>query len=291
MISCKETGSTMTYRHIEVRPLSSALGAVVGGVDLAKPLTEGVFAELRQAFLEHLVVFFRDQSLTPNQQVAFASRFGPIGSYPFAAPLEDHPQVIAVIKEPEQDTNFGGFWHSDTAYLERPSLGSVLYAKQVPRLGGDTLFANMYLAYEGLSAGMRRMLDGLSAVNSAAKNKDKVRGDHLASGSMTGKIAAEQELTAEHPVVRTHPDTGRKALYVNRAHTVRFAGMTEQESAPILEFLFAHAVREEFTCRFCWAPGSLAFWDNRCTQHYPLNDYPGQRRVMHRVTVEGERPY
>lgn len=281
----------MTYRHIQVRPLSSALGAVIGGVDLARPLAAETFSEVRRAFLEHLVIFFRDQSLTPDQQVAFAGRFGPIGIYPFAAPLKDHPQVIAVVKEPEQTTNFGGFWHSDTAYLERPSLGSVLYAKQVPPLGGDTLFANMYLAYESLSEGMRRVLDGLSAVNSSAKNKETVRGDHLASGSMTGRSSAPQDRTAEHPVVRIHPDTGRKALYVNPAHTVRFTGMTEQESAPILEFLFAHAVREEFTCRFSWEPGSLAFWDNRCTQHYPLNDYPGQRRAMHRVTVEGERPY
>ncbi len=281
----------MTYQHIQVRPLSSALGAVIGGVDLAKPLEDEVFSEVRRAFLDHLVIFFRDQSLTPDQQVDFARRFGPIGIYPFAASLKDHPQVIAVIKEPEQKTNFGGFWHLDTAYLERPSLGSVLYGKQVPPLGGDTLFANMYLAHESLSEGMQRLLEGLRAVNSAAKNKNKVRGDHLASGSMTGTSTGARHLTAEHPVVRTHPDTGRKALYVNRAHTLRFTGMSEQESAPILEFLFAHAVREEFTCRFRWEPGSLAFWDNRCTQHYPLNDYPGQRRVMHRVTVEGERPY
>jgi taurine dioxygenase len=138
---------------------------------------------------------------------------------------------------------------------------------------------------------MRRLLDGLSAVNSSAKNKSAVRGDHLTSGSMTGRGPGARDLMAEHPVVRTYPETGRKALYVNRAHTVRFTGMTEQESAPILEFLFAHVVREEFTCRFRWEPGSLAFWDNRCTQHYPLNDYPGQHRVMHRVTVEGERPF
>jgi len=279
-----------TYRHIQLRPLSSALGAEVGGVDLSRPLDDEVFSEVRRAFRDHLVVFFRDQALSPDQQVAFARRFGPIGTYPFAAPLEGHPEVIAVIKEPEQETNFGGFWHSDTAYLERPSLGSVLYAKEVPPLGGDTLFANMHLAYECLSEGMRRLLDGLSAVNSSAKDERRVRGTHLASGSMTRRRPATNELTAVHPVVRTHPETGRRALYVNRAHTVRFTGMTEAESALILEFLYAHAVREEFTCRFRWEAGSLAFWDNRCTQHYPLNDYPGRRRVMHRVTVEGERP-
>jgi taurine dioxygenase len=280
----------MTYRHIELRPLSSALGAELGGVDLARPPGDEVFAEIRRAFVDHLVVFFRAQTLSPDQLVGFARRFGPIGIYPFAAPLKEHPEVIAVIKEPEQTTNFGGLWHSDTAYLERPPLGSLLYAKQVPALGGDTLFANMYLAYESLSEGMRRLLDGLHAVNSSAKNKGTLRGDHLASGSMSGRAAEAGDLSAVHPAVRTHPDTGRKALYVNRAHTLRFAGMTEEESAPILAFLFAQAAREEFTCRFRWEPGSLAMWDNRCTQHYPLNDYPGQRRVMHRVTIEGEPP-
>jgi taurine dioxygenase len=148
----------------------------------------------------------------------------------------------------------------------------------------------MYLAYESLSAGMRRLLDGLVAVNSADKNKDALRGDHLDTGSMTGTAHDETRFVAEHPVVRRHPATGRKALYVNRAHTLRFKGMTEAESAGLLAYLFEHAAKEEFTCRFRWRAGSLALWDNRCTQHYPLNDYHGFRRVMHRVTLEGERP-
>ncbi len=275
---------------IEIRPLAGSLGAEVHGVDLAAGLDREDFAAVERAFLDHLVLFFRDQALTPAQQVAFAGRFGPIGRYPLAEPLPEHPDVIAVVKEPEQTTNFGGVWHSDTAYLETPSLGSVLYAKDVPPIGGDTLFANMYLAYQSLSAGMQRMLDGLSAVNSANRNKEHLRGEHLESGSMAGTGRDTAAVLAEHPVVRRHPVTGREALYVNRAHTVRFKGMTEDESAGLLDYLFDHAVRDEFTCRFHWEPGSLVIWDNRCTQHYPLNDYHGFRRLMHRVTIEGQRP-
>jgi taurine dioxygenase len=280
----------MSYRHIEVRPIAPALGAEIGGVDLARPLDDAVFAEIEAAFHDHLVIFFRDQELTPESQVRFAARFGPVGRYPFAEPIEGHPDVIAVVKEADQTTNFGGMWHSDTAYLERPPLGSALYALEVPAVGGDTLFANMYLAYDTLSAGMKTLLDGLAAVNSAGKGGGAVRGPHLASGAMTGRDLDKMTLEAAHPVVRTHPATGRKALYVNRAHTVRFAEMTEAESAPLLDFLFDHAERDDFTCRFRWTKGALALWDNRCTQHYPLNDYHGHRRVMHRVTVEGERP-
>ena len=172
----------------------------------------------------------------------------------------------------------------------RPSLGSLLYSKEVPARGGDTLFANMYLAYESLSPGLRGLLDGLWAVNSADKDKETLRGDHLAGGAMTGTAVDERGLRAAHPVVRRHPVTGRKALYVNRAHTVAFKDMTEAESAGLLGTLFEHAAREDFTCRFRWRVGSLALWDNRCTQHYPLNDYHGQRRVMHRVTIAGDRP-
>ena len=275
---------------IDVRPLSGRLGAEIHGVDLARPLDAETFGLVERAFLEHLVIFFRDQELTPAQQVAFAARFGPIGRYPFAEPIADHPDIIAVIKEPSQTTNFGGVWHSDTTYLEIPALGSLLYAKEVPVRGGDTLFANMYLAYETLSPGLRRLLDGLRAVNSAGKNKEILRSDHAASGAMTATAVDARGLRAEHPVVRRHPVTGRKALYVNRAHTVAFKDMSEAESAGLLDYLFDHAAREDFTCRFRWEAGSLALWDNRCTQHYPLNDYDGQRRVMHRATIEGDLP-
>ena len=278
----------MDYGLIDVRPLGGALGAEIGGLDLSGPLTDAVIAEVRRAFLEHLVVFFRGQEMTPELLLAFARRFGPIGLYPFALGMEETPEIMEVIKEPGQETNFGGFWHSDTVYLEKPPLGSMLHAVEVPPDRGDTLFANMYLAYEKLTDAAKAEIDGLSAYNAAAKDKGRVRGDHLAGGVMKGR--AEKDLAAWHPVVRTHPETGRRALYVNSAHTVLFNGMTEEQSAPLLERLCDHATGEEFTCRFRWQPGSLAFWDNRCTQHYPLNDYPGFRRVMRRVTIEGDRP-
>ena len=280
----------MSATAIEIKPLSGSLGAEVLGPNLARPLDRDAFGRIERAFLDHQVLFFRDQEITPAQLVDFAARFGPIGRYPLAEPIPEHPDIIAVVKEPGQTTIFGGVWHSDTAYLEAPSLGSLLYAKEVPATGGDTLFANMYLAYESLSPGLRRLLDGLRAVNSAGKNKETLRGGHLARGAMTATAVDARGLRAEHPVVRRHPVTGRKALYVNRAHTVAFKDMTEAESAGLLGYLFEHAAREDFTCRFRWRAGSLALWDNRCTQHYPLNDYPGQRRVMHRATIEGDRP-
>jgi len=280
----------MAFRHIQVQPLAGALGAEISGVDLSQTLAPEVFAEIETAFHRDLVIFFRDQIISPDQEVAFAARFGTVGRYPFAVPIEGHPEVIAVIKEAGQQTIFGGIWHSDTAYLECPPLGSALYALEVPTLGGDTMFANMYLAYEALSDGMKALLDGLKAINTAAKDGGAVRGDHLANDAMQGRDLDRMNLEAEHPVIRTHPVTGRKAIYVNRAHSLRFADMTEAESKPILDYLFEHATRDEFTCRFKWTRGALAFWDNRCTQHYPVNDYHGYRRVMHRVTVEGEKP-
>lgn len=280
----------MTHGQIEVRPIAGALGAEIDGVDLAADLTESAFAEIHRAFLDYLVIFFRGQRLDPDGLAAFARRFGPLASYPFVEPLEDHPKVVEIIKEPAQETNFGGCWHSDTSYLETPPLGTLLYGRQVPPVGGDTLFANMYLAFDRLSTGMKALLDPLVAVNSAARVEDRFRASPLKDGAMKGRLGEEESFTAEHPVIRTHPATGRKAIYVNRAHSVRFKGMTEAESAPLLDFLFAHATREEFTCRFRWEEGSLALWDNRCAQHYPLNDYAGHRRVMQRITVAGERP-
>lgn len=281
----------MDYERIGVRPLAPALGAEISGVDLAKPIDEAVADEIRRAFAEYLVLFFREQELTPDRQVAFAGLFGPVGAYPFAEPIPGHPQVIAIVKEPHQTTNFGGIWHTDTPYLETPSLGSVLYALEVPECGGDTVWANGYRAWESLSEGLRATLAPLRAVQSAAKNKAKLRADHLQDGSMRGHNVETMDVQqAEHPVARTHPVTGRKALYVSPAHTTNFVGWTEAESAPLLDYLYGRITAEENTCRFRWTKGSVAVWDNRCSLHYPLNDYHGKRRALHRVTIEGERP-
>jgi taurine dioxygenase len=265
---------------MEVRRIAGALGAEILGVDLSKEIPT---AEIRKAFLEHQVIFFRDQKLDPAQFMAFARTLGRPVPYPFVPGIEGFPEVIEVKKLEHERHNFGGIWHSDTAYLEEPPMGSMLIAREIPPYGGDTEFASQYLAYEALSEGLKRLLDGLVAINSSSKaDVTRTREDRVKEYS--------RHYEAEHPVVRTHPETGRKALYVNFGHTVRFRGMTEQESAPLLGYLFQHQVKPEFTCRFRWEVGSLAFWDNRCTQHNPVNDYHGHRRVMHRITLAGDKP-
>jgi taurine dioxygenase len=272
---------------LKIRPLAGAIGAEIFGVDL-RELDDSTVAAIRRAWLDHLVIFFRGQELTPAQLLAFARRIGEPVEYPFLKGLDGFPEITPVVKLEHERVNFGGIWHSDTAYLECPPMASMLLAREVPQYGGDTLFANMYLAYETLSLGMRRLLDGLVGVNSSAKaDVTKTREDRMKDGA---RDDARREYVAEHRVVRTHPETGRKALYVNRGHTLRFKGMSEAESAPLLEYLFAHQTRPEFTCRFRWQAGSLALWDNRCAQHYPLNDYHGYRRVMERVTLAGDKP-
>jgi taurine dioxygenase len=271
---------------MEVRRLSGALGAEIYGVDLDKNLTEETVAAIRGAFLEHLVIFFHDQPLAPAQFMAFARRMGKPVEYPFVKGLEGFPEVIEVKKLEHERHNFGGIWHSDTAYLAEPPMGSMLLAREVPPHGGDTLFSNQYLAFESLSQGMRQLLCGLTGINSSSKaDVSRTREDRIKEQG-----GESQEFVGKHPVVRTHPETGRKALYVNTAHTVRFDGMTEEESEPLLQFLFRHQVKPELTCRFRWRAGSLAFWDNRCAQHNPVNDYHGHRRVMHRITLAGSKP-
>jgi len=273
---------------MRVERIAGALGAEIVDIDLSKDLDGETVAAIRRVWLENLVIFFRDQELPPERFLAFARRFGEVIEYPFVKGIEGFPEVIPVAKLEDETVNFGGIWHTDTAYLDVPPMGTMLVAREVPPYGGDTLFANMYLAYETLSDGMKRLLEGLVAVNGSAKaDVSRTREDRMRDGA---KLDAKKEYEAEHPVVRTHPETGRKALYVNTAHTVRFKSMTEEESAPILNYLYQHQVRPEFTCRFRWRAGSVAFWDNRCAQHNPVNDYHGFRRVMHRVTLAGDRP-
>ncbi|MFT3804348.1 MAG: TauD/TfdA family dioxygenase [Burkholderiaceae bacterium] len=273
---------------MRVKRLAGALGAELLDIDLREPPTDAMARAIEQALLEHQVIFLRRQPLTPAQFLAFARRMGEPVEYPFVRGLDGHPLIIEVKKLEHERSNFGGVWHSDTTYLEEPPMGSMLLAREVPPYGGDTLFASQYAAYEALSPTMQRLLDGLTGISTSAKaDVSRTREDRIRTD---GKVDAAAELRAEHPVVRTHPQTGRKALFVNVAHTAGIEGLTDAESAPLLKFLFEHQVKPEFTCRFAWEPGSLAFWDNRCVLHNPINDYHGHRRVMHRITLRGDRP-
>ena len=270
------------YQHIRVEPISTALGAVIYGIDCRSDLPNPVVDEIRKAWLQHLVVFFQEQDLEPGEQLAFARQFGLPVKYPMIEGMSEFPEVVQVVKLPHEKNNFGGIWHSDTTYLEQPPIGALLFAQEVPEVGGDTLFANMYLAYETLSTGLKTMLGKLIVVQSSAKTgASRSREDRLSDAS----AVAEQVLEAEHPAVQTHPETGRKVLFVNYGHSTRFKDMTEAESKPLLDYLFAHQTRPEFTCRFQWVAGSMAMWDNRCTQHNPINDYHGFKRVMHRISI------
>ena len=284
-----ESQKTDPSHTLDVRPIAGALGAEIGGVDLSRELNAGTIAAIRQALLDHLVIFFRDQDISSDQYLAFASCFGKTVEYPLVNGLDGYPAIMSVVKLEDEKINFGGLWHSDTTYLEQPPMASILLGRELPPFGGDTEFANMYLAYETLSDGMKKLLTPLRGVSvSNLPKTQKTRQARMADGS---KATTDSVLTATHPVVRTHPETGRKALYVNGAHTIRFEGLSEEESAPLLNYLFAHQIRPEFTCRFRWEQGSIAFWDNRASQHNPINDYHGFRRVMHRITLAGDKPY
>ncbi len=282
------------YRHFEVRRIAGALGAELEGVDLSRDLDDEIMGEIRQALLDHLVIFFRDQRLTPEQQLAFARRWGEIHLHPYMQGLEDHPEILEIRKTPADKRNFGGSWHSDQMFTAQPAMGTMLYAKQVPSVGGDTMFTNQYLAYEALSPGMRAMLAPLRAISRGdglRSHDGKSRKDYYAGKiSMKVKDPGEVQTVSVHPLVRTHPETGRKALYIG-GHVHCFEDMTEQESRPLIDFLMQHSIRPEFTCRFRWEAGSLAFWDNRCTMHFAINDYPSETRVMHRITICGDTPY
>jgi taurine dioxygenase len=276
----------MATAAFEIIQVGGNIGAELHGVDLSSELPKPTVAAIRQALLDHLVVFFRDQNLTSAQYLAFATRIGAPVRYPFVPGIEGFPEITPVLKRPEQTINFGGVWHSDTTYLPEPPMATLLLARELPAFGGDTEFANQYLAYETLSEGLKSMLAGLRGVARSDKAEASRTREDRAKKPGTGS----EVLVAEHPVVRTHPETGRKALYVNIAHTAHFAGMTAQESLPLLRFLWQHQTRPEFTCRFSWSAGALALWDNRCAQHQALNDYQGQRRLMHRITLAGDVP-
>lgn len=273
-------------QSLKIRRVAGALGAEIGGVDLAAPLPDAAIAAIRQALVEHQVIFFRDQALSPAQQVAFGARFGPLNIHPYVAGMASQPEVMEVVKEPQDKINFGGGWHSDMSFLERPAIGSILYAVETPEVGGDTLFASQAAAYDALSSGLKATLETLNAVHSAAREYSSQ--GHSAQKRSSMSVAEADGMVGEyvHPIVLVHPETGRRALYVNPAFTVRIEAWKTGESKALLDYLFQHSRYEGFTTRFAWKPGSVAFWDNRSVWHFALNDYPGERRHMRRVTVD-----
>ncbi|HEU0217195.1 MAG TPA: TauD/TfdA family dioxygenase [Stellaceae bacterium] len=277
----------MGYETITVKPLAGALGAEIAGIDLSRPLSNQQRSEVHDAFLAHSAIYIRDQELGGDDLLRYARYFAEPAYYPFVEGMPDFPQIFELRKEPDQTVNVGGAWHSDTTYLDKPPIGTMLYCREAPAFGGDTMVANQYLAYETLSAGMRRMLDGLTGIYTARMNGGRGNREENKYMKMKDTDKAER-IEAEHPVVRTHPETGRKALYVSTRHTARFKGMTEEESRPLIQFLQAHCTRPEFTARIRWEKGTVTIWDNRCCQHFAINDYHGQRRVMWRLPVGAE---
>ena len=271
---------------LEIIPQSSVIGAEVRGLDLSVGLEQATFDQLNRAFLDHQILFFRDQQLTARQYNDFAERFGSLKDYLFADGMDGFPYITEIVKTENETEGFGSFWHSDSAYTQRPPKITMLYARQVPPRGGDTLFADMYSLYDDLSAGLKAALAPLRAINSASG----VPRDEDIYEVVKSKNSAKSDQFAIHPVIRRHDETGRNALYVNGIHTLGFEGLTRAESLPMLEYLYQRVTRPEYSFRLRWQADTLALWDNRCTQHYALNDYHGYRRVMHRIIVEGPIP-
>ena len=271
---------------INIKPIKGNVGVEIRGVDLSKKVSDSLFNEIRDAFIENGLIFFRDQNLAPEEHIRFAEQWGKININRFFAKVGGYEQIAEVRKEPSQKGNIGGEWHTDHSYDQIPALGSILLAKEIPSSGGDTLFASMYKAYEGLSNGMKVTLESLNAIHSS-RHIFGEGSDY--SKSSKGRIGNPQLAIQDaiHPVIITHPESKKKALYVNRAFTLRFEGWKDEESKPLLNYLYDHAANEENTTRFQWSPGSIAFWDNRATWHNALNDYHGERRLMHRITIEG----
>ena len=272
-----------------VKKVSGAIGAIIQGVQLDEKLDENTFSDIYSAFLKYQVIFFRNQNFIPESLISFAKNIGRPISYPFVKGLDSFPEITPILKKETDVNNFGGIWHSDTTYQNEPPKGTMLYAIEVPEFGGDTEFSNQYLAYERLSNEMKIFLEKKKAFNISGKSEvTKTSSDVLKHSSLDLK---NNKLEAIHPVVRTHPETKKKSLYINQAHTTHFVGMSEEDSMPVLKYLFKHQINSEFTCRFKWKKGSVAIWDNRCTLHNPINDYHGSRRLMHRITFQGDKPF
>ncbi|HEX3885610.1 MAG TPA: TauD/TfdA family dioxygenase [Stellaceae bacterium] len=280
----------MRSNSLEIRPVAGAIGAEIHGVDLSEPLPDEVIADIRAALNQHCVIFFRNQQIDPEQHKAFAQRFGDIFIHPNYRGMQDDNEIVMVRREPGDEHIVGEDWHTDTTMVEEPPMGAILYAIETPPYGGDTCFANQALAYDALSDGMKRMLEGLRAIHTDRLVAGPAAGLNRSRSTKVREDDAWRETVSLHPVVRTHPETGRKMLFVNAAYTVGFEGMTEDESKPLLDYLLAHGHRPEFTCRFRWQNGSIAFWDNRSTKHLAVHDAAPFRRLMRRVQVCGDKP-
>jgi taurine dioxygenase len=285
--------ATSQAADLDVRPITGSFGADVHGVDLSVPLDGSTTSAIEAAFAEHMVLAFRDQKLTVEQLEAFALQFGSFGDTPFITPVDGHPNVLAVIREADEaGALFGGSWHSDWSFQQAPPSATILYGHEIPPAGGDTVFTNQYLAYETLSEGMKRMLDGVNAIHSAQRSygPQGVFGRPDPDAAMHIQGGEEALTTQVHPIVRTHAVTGRKLLFVNDVYTIGIQDMNGPESKALLGYLFEHSKQVSFLCRVRWEPGTVTMWDNRCVQHHAINDYPGQRREMYRVTLAGEIP-
>ncbi|HEY1638741.1 MAG TPA: taurine dioxygenase [Rhizomicrobium sp.] len=275
---------------LDITPLSPTLGARIAGLDLVQPLSAETIAEIRQALLKHEVLFFEDQDLMPQQQRDLAARFGELHLHPIRPSVPGTPEVLVLDNQPASDTDTGA-WRADVTFIETPPMGSMLYARHVPPEGGDTLWSSMRAAYEALSPSLREFLQPLDAEHDFTRSFPP---DHLTSlnvGIERYTWARREYPPVAHPLVRTHPETGKDGLFVNSGFTTRILGLSRPESTKILELLSEHIQRPEFVIRWRWKPNTLAFWDNRVTQHYTVDDYQPHRRVMHRVTILGDRPF
>lgn len=270
-----------------VKSMSPSIGSIIYGLDLAVPIPVETLKKLRTVWLERKVLVFPEQTLKPQQQTDFTKQFGKLDQYPFLEGIKSHPYVAKVLKLPEETINFGGVWHSDTTYLEAPAAGASLYALELPPSGGDTLFCDMTSAYQALPSDIKEQISQLKAINKSSKRAvAKTRVNRT-----NNKAIAKKVFSNSHPVVRTHPETKNKILYVNEAHTTHFEDQSEQQSKALLNLLFQQARKPEFQCRITWHVNMLVLWDNRSTHHYPMNDYTGYRRLLHRVSLKGDKPF
>ena len=279
---------------LDLRPLGATFGGDVRGLDV-RAIDGATEAALRAAIDAHRVLVIRRQALAPAEQKDFSRRFGPLVTLPYIKPLDGHPEVIAVLKEADEVrvSTFGSWWHADFSYLEAPPVYSFLHAIELPPRGGDTLFADCCAAWDALSPGMKRLLDPLRVMHSGAVYGARAVGDGPlapARGVTISRGNVEADVERAHPLVRRHPPTGRKALFASPTYATRLADMTVEESKPLLEFLYAHMARPEFTLRHRWEAGDLLMWDNRAVMHLAVNDYDGHRRLLHRTTAGAERP-